>query len=339
MVILLVRVENTESLPLNEFFDFNGKCYAISRPRDVQEENAIDFADFFEASVKTSKLEGSAVVFVEADGVDGRVLGWYKEAVISKKIIRPSLFLEGNIIASASDVVLLPKNSDKFSVSLSDSRKLYDVVEFEDERFDILYAMMDSYSGDNAFMRYPYVEANLIGSAIKSIEACNEACEYYASRILNNSCNSIQEIKLLEKYATKLTEMDSKSADGYYYLAMAQCQLGFAKKGMRAIEKALKLEPGASDILAQKGIILCSMGYNEAAADCFGEAYERSHNEQYLLLKGRAYLRADEIDKGYACLKAIEDSAILEEAGIRINEIERKWSFLDIGKTIFRGRH
>ena len=46
---------------------------------------------------------------------------------------------------------------------------------------------------------------------------------------------------------------------------MARCHLGFPKKGIKDIEKALKVEPDAADIIAQKGLLLYSMNYHEVA--------------------------------------------------------------------------
>lgn len=338
MAILLLKIENKESLTLNEFFDYNGHCYAISRNRDKQGDVAIDMADFFEASVRTQELSGITVVFVYGES-DCEILGWYRQAVISKTIKRPSIFLEGNIIAQSSDAVLLPEDEMKYNVSWQEKKKLYEVVEQEDRRYQSLCEMVELYEGENAFLRYPYVEAKMIPSAIKSVEACNEACEYYASKVLNNGCKSILEIKLLETYGKKLSEMDSKSADGYYYLAMAQCQLGFEKKAIKAIEKALKLEPEASDLIAQKGIILCSMGHDRAAADCFVEAFDKSHDEQYLILRAVAHMRSGEMDKGYECLKSIEDESLLEESGIQLNYMEKRWSFASLGRLLFDSHH
>lgn len=334
MAIVLVKIENKDSLPLNEFFDYNGSCYGITKARDSKSEDCIDFADFFEASVSTQSLENVAVVFAEENG---EILGFYRRAVIYKKAMEPNIFLEGNIVARAEDAVLLPTGGKKYQVTWNNRSSSYEVVEKEDDRFQALDTLVQGYSGENAFLRYPFVEAKMIPSATKSIEACNEACEFYAGRILNNSSSGIVEMKLLESYGKKLTEMAPKSADGYYYLAMAQCQLGFCKKAIKAIEKAIKLEPEASDLIAQKAIILCGMGHNLAAADGFLEAFRLSHDEQYLLMQGQAYFRNGDIDKGYQCYKSIQDQTILEEAGIELNYMEKKWSFSSWGKSFLRG--
>lgn len=336
MAILLVKVERKESLPLNEFFDYNGFCYAISRDRDRQGDSAIKMDDFFEASIKTQELEGITVIFTAEYEGENVIVGWYRSATVFKEVKRPSLFLEGNIVARSSDVVLLPENRRDIKVQWQRKDRNYDIVELEDRRYDDLLRKIAAYGGDNAFLRYPYVEAKMIPSAIKSVEACNEACEYYASNLLNNTCKGIAEIKMLELYGKKLSEMAPKSADGFYYLAMAQCQLGFPKKAIKSIEKAIKLEPDASDLIAQKGLILCSMDYNKPAADSFAQAYELSHDESYLLFQGQAYIRAGEIDLGYECLQNISDSSILENAGIQLKEIDKKWSFSEISK-IFKG--
>ena len=43
--------------------------------------------------------------------------------------------------------------------------------------------------------------------------------------------------------------LNGREADGYYYEAMADEQLGRVRQGMKAIEKALRIEPegGGSD--------------------------------------------------------------------------------------------
>ena len=327
MVIFLVKIENEESLALNEFFDYNGKCYALSKSREDAGGNLIKMDDFFEASVGTKELKDVMTVFTTVDDGRATILGWYKESIVYSELIQPSLFLEGNIVANASDVVLLPAENRLSYTAWTEKQKGYEIVEIEDARFDDIYSLVYDYKGENAFVRYPFAEAKLIPSALKSKEACNEACEYYASNILNNTCKGIAEIKLLEAYGKKLTEMDSKSADGYYYMAMARCHLGFAKKGIKDIEKALKLEPDASDLIAQKGMLLCSMGHDLAAAECFDKAYEVSHDESYLLLEGVALIRGGELDTGCKKLKEIQDEELLIEAGIEIRNIEKKKPF------------
>ena len=52
---------------------------------------------------------------------------------------------------------------------------------------------------------------------------------------------------------------------------------------MKAVEKALRLEPEASDIIAQKAAILVSMGYMDSAKELFQKAYELSGDESYLV--------------------------------------------------------
>lgn len=285
MAILLVKIEQPESIPLNEFFDYNGQCYAISRDREKRTDSAIRLEDFFEASIRSQELLHITVVFTILEEGAYKIVGWYKEATIYRDVKRPSLFLEGNIVAASSEVVLLPEKERTNVVSWQGREKNYEIVELEDRRADYLYGLISSYEGENAFLRYPYVVTKLTPAATKSVAACTDACKFYAGNILDNTCRDLSEIKLLEAYAKRLTELDSHLADGFYYLAMAQYQLGFPKKAIKAIEKALKLEPEAADLIAQKGMICWSMGYEEAAHECFDKAYELSQDEDYLLLK------------------------------------------------------
>lgn len=66
-----------------------------------------------------------------------------------------------------------------------------------------------------------------------------------------------------------------READGYYYEAMADEQLGRVRQGMKAIEKALRIEPEAADLMAVKGQLLVGMNRNEAAAQWFHKACGR----------------------------------------------------------------
>ena len=100
---------------------------------------------------------------------------------------------------------------------------------------------------------------------------------------MNDSCRGIEELAELRVYAKLATERNRGDADGFYYLAMACYQLGFLKDAMKAVEKALRLEPEASDIIAQKAAILVSMGYMDSAKKLFQKAYELSGDESYLV--------------------------------------------------------
>lgn len=151
-----------------------------------------------------------------------------------------------------------------------------------------------------------------------------------AGRLMGDACRDICEIRALELYAEQACVLNGRAADGYYYLAMACHQLGQVKKGMKAIEKALKLEPEAADILAMKGNLLISMGYAEAAAGLFHKAWTSEGDEDYLILEGRAWMFKGQMDRAMACLKQVSNKQALEDAGINLKDMERRWPFINV---------
>lgn len=283
--VLVVRIEQTESLPLNEFFDYNGHCYALTCKREHTDEIALDLEDFYEATVGTSVLEQIDVYFVAKQEHQMLLYGWYQNADVYRRIKHPSLFLEGNVIARASEVMLL-----EAPVRLSDfawyvGSQMYEVIEAEDARYQKLLQLKKDYPGSNQFKRFPYLHITLQKKWSGTFEACILHCEELAASIMNDSCSGIEELAQLLAYAKHAVRLNRTDADGYYYAAMACYQLGFLKEAMKAVEKAVKLEPDASDILAQKAAILVSMGHLESARALFEKAYELSGDESYLMLK------------------------------------------------------
>lgn len=281
--VLVVQIEQTESLALNEFFDYNGHCYALTCKRDHRDEVALDLEDFYEATVGTNLLEDIDVYLVKKREDDMLLYGWYRNAMVYRYIQHPSLFLEGNVVAGSSDVMFMEK-----PVILSDfawyvGSQMYEVIEREDTRYQLLCSFRDSYHGKNRLQRFPYLHITLEKRWSKSFESCIVHCEELAAAIMNDSCRGIEELAELRAYAKQATERNRGDADGFYYLAMACYQLGFLKDAMKAVEKALRLEPEASDIIAQKAAILVSMGYMDSAKELFQKAYELSSDESYLV--------------------------------------------------------
>ena len=281
--VLVVQIEQIESLALNEFFDYNGFCYALTCKRNHMDEIAIDLEDFYEATVGTSKLEGIDVYFVKQNQGRLFLFGWYQNATVYRRIKHPSLFLEGNVIVRASDVVFMDAPLEILEFAWYVGSQVYEVIEKEDVRYERLCGVRASYKGKNRFQRFPYLHIVLEKQWTKSFENCILHCEALAASIMEDSCGGIEELAELKAYAKAAAQMNPLDADGFYYLAMACYQLGFLKEAMKAVEKALRLEPEASEIIAQKAAILVSMGYMDAAKELFQRAYELSGDESYLV--------------------------------------------------------
>jgi len=331
MAILLVKIEDEKSLPLNEFFDYSGFCYASTGPRDHSADKVIDMADFYDADINTKILTDIPVVLVSVENDTAAVLGWYAKAEIFSDIHTLSFFLEGNIKAYTSDCVWLPDSGKKHTLGWFAKKKIYEVIEAEDARYPQLQQWIKGYSGGNQLRRYYTAVPHTIPKALQDITHCREACRQWAELVTKEECQDIRDLKTLEVYAKKLCEKDPKDSDGYYYLALACYHLGFVKEGLKQIGKALRLEPEASDLIALKGLLLVSRGYVEDGAAQLHQAWEISGYETYLLMEGRAYMIEGKADRAYDCFKQIGDENLLEEAGIRWKDMEKKWSSFRYG--------
>ncbi len=330
MAILLIKIEDTASLALNEFFDFNGHCYALAGSRSGEASEAFRMEEFYEATRDTERLEEIPVFFVSGEGADSRILGWYKRAEVTRKLQVPSLFLQGNVRADAGDVILLPEKDRSVTLEMQAPGRLWEVAEEEDMRFDLLQKLLKKDPEENAFLRYAKAAVRLEPKLLKQPEACLNYCGQLAEVLLNDQCRDLSEIKLLEAYAAKMKEKQPKNPDGYYYHALACCHLGFFREGMKSVRKALELEPEAADLRALKGMLLAEKGYYGDSAACLHEAFEISQEEEYLLLEGRVYSMAGQMNKAYECFAAIQNQELLDNAGIQLSEMEKRWSFADL---------
>ncbi|MEI3339737.1 MAG: hypothetical protein V8R80_07135 [Eubacterium sp.] len=63
MALLLVRIDEVASLPLNEFYDYNGKCYAFAGDREKSGDTGFPLEDFYEGTVGTGGAECYSCVF------------------------------------------------------------------------------------------------------------------------------------------------------------------------------------------------------------------------------------------------------------------------------------
>lgn len=331
MAILLVKVLDENSLPLNEFFDYKGYCYC---------NYPVNILDFYEASENTKTLSDIMVVFTDTEGK--KIIGWYLKADVfsESKLISP--FLEGNIKAAASDVVLLETACELIWDTWSQNEKLLtkqcEVIECEDCRYDTIINFVTRNNHKNVFMRYPFVQIETDQRSRKSIELTRQYCQLLAGNIMDDNCNGIMDIKALEKYSKQLIRLSHKDSDGYYYNSMACYQLGFVKDAMKSIEKAIQLDGEEADFIAQKANILCSMKYFDKAQELYAKAYEMDKEPLYKIYQGRALMFMGQMEKAYNVFGEIEDKALLEECGIttKIESMDKKWSFSKILKRLKR---
>lgn len=326
MAFLLVKVQDETSLLLNEFYDYNGYCYA---------NYDIDLQDFYEAPSSNGEYDNVAVIFMST--LDLRIVGWYKSATISSKIDTVSLFLQGNIKAAASEVVLLsvpivPESKEWYCCGNS-----YEVIEQEDSRFLLLNSIMNR-EHKNLFKRYPYVHIELDAQSKGSATITRQYCELLAGNLMDDNCQGLHEIKALEKYSEKLIRLDRQDADGYYYHSLACYHLGFVKPAIKSIEKAIEIEGESSDLIAQKANILCSMRYYDKAQQLYDKAFRVSQDELYRVYQGRALILAGRMEQAFEVFDSVSDKQLLEECGIntKIESMDKKWSFSTILRRLKR---
>ena len=363
MAVLLVRVEEQATLPMNEFFDYDGCCWALSRSRYASGTECIRLEDFYDSDVRAQEIAPVTVLFVckaEDKRDDGWVMigekedrwqacGWYRDARVFRNLQLPSLFLEGNIKADSRKVVLLPEK-DRFPVQCSfkteaggflgrrqEEETWYEVIENLDSRYTELQQRIDAYKGQGVFLSFGQVQVRPDSSVLRSYETCIDRCSELAGALMSDECADIREIKELLLCAEKAASLRRNDPDGHYYLAMACYHLGQVKKAAKAVGKALALEPDASDIMALKASILVSMGHIPQAADLFHAAWLEEGDEDYLIMEGRTYMNAGQMDKAHACFKKVSDEQLLEANGINLKDMEKKWPFMNL-RGITRGR-
>ena len=325
MAILVVRIEDDATLLMNEFFDYDGVCYGLTRSRSESGSVCINLEDFYEGTVQSEFLKDIPVVFAEERDNSWYVAGWYKKAEVRKRILRPSLFLEGNIRADVRDAWLIPEEERQKTFAAHFGERYYEVVEEDDARYQPLLVYMTDNRGQNALLRYDCVDIFLQSTIRHDYAACLRECERLALALMSEGCADLRDIKRLEACGRQARVLNGREADGYYYEAMADEQLGRVRQGMKAVERALRIEPEGADIMALKGQLLAGMGKPEAAAQWFHKAWYESGDDDYLLLEGRAWLLAEQPDNALECFRKISDKALLDEAGINLKDMERRW--------------
>lgn len=88
MAILAVKIDDRATLRMNEFFDYAGHCWALSRSREKEDAVGAELEDFYEATVRSGHIDGVPVVFIYED----QVVGWYISATVYRYIRHPALF-------------------------------------------------------------------------------------------------------------------------------------------------------------------------------------------------------------------------------------------------------
>ena len=354
MAILAVRIEDEGTLRFNEFFDYNGKCYALSKSRASSCATGIVLEDFYECTVLTDWIEDIPVIFLWEDPSNKKmkICGWYRKAKIWRKVMQPCLFLEGNICARSLDAVMLTAASRPEAVRPLPERtvdfgdKMYRVIENDEDGYEQLEAIMEK-AWPQETIRYDLVPSAMDKGAIRReaaalmgacggdsrkarYEVCIRQCMAYGQMLMDDACKDIGDIKTLRDYGKMAVTLRSGQADGYYYEALADEHLGFVKEGLKAVNKALNIEPDGADILALKANLLADMGDYSQAASLYSESFDISADEAYLLMKGRVLFIMGNVDGAYEVYRRITDKELLEAAGINLNDMERRWPFVAI---------
>ena len=363
MAIMAVKIEDSSTLRLNEFFDYNGRCYGLSRSRSKSGDAAAELEDFYECTVLTDWIEDTPVVFVcESDSPNHSqglyICGWYKQAKIYRRVFFPSLFLESNICARSTDAILLEEASWILAAPLAAlgschfKDKLYRVIEDDEEGYEELEKILNNACGRQVPIRYELAPSQMNKGSIRraalskskaakkvltareaaklSYDYCIEQCASYAKKLMGDQCESIEDIKTLREYGEMAVTFFKNCPDGYYYKAMAEEQLGFVKEGLRSVNRALQLEPDGADIIALKANLLAAMGSYEDAAALYSESFDISGDESYLLVKGRVLLMMGNVDAAYKVFREITDRELLLAAGINLKDMEHRWPFVAI---------
>jgi tetratricopeptide (TPR) repeat protein len=312
MALLAIKVEDSATLPLNEFYDYQGTCYALTRTRDSVSDICIELEDFYDGTVTDETLEHVDIVFVDG----GRVIGWYRDAQVSRRILRPTLFLEGNVTAGSGHVWLLPEKMRQYELDIDFGSRLYSVIEETDPRYADLEGYLDIYHGENIFQRAASVHVSIGREYKNDFDMCINQCIETAERVMKNECTGISEICMMAAYAQQAELFGSAQADPYYYEAMAQYQLGDTHRAMKAVNNALKLEPDGNGIKALKACILYSMGHGLEGAALMDEVWLEEGDEVYLLNEGRILLYSHHVAEAFECFARIGDDTIREELGI-----------------------
>lgn len=342
MAILAVKIDNLATLRMNEFFDYAGHCWALSRSRSREDAVGAELEDFYEGTVRSGHMEGIPVIFI----YENQVVGWYETAIVYRYIRHPALFLEGNICADTRNVRLLKQPvSDQAYIS-QDVRmgvdfpqdKNYLVIENGDMRYSPLKTLIHENPGPFETVDYAKAAADgraqLFGQAGRTgvskkavgskrssrIEGLLKGCEIFASEIMEDRCRDIGTVKALGELALEVTRQAAGNVNGWYYLAMANYQLGFVRKGLKAVDRAIRLEPDGDDLLVMKGNLLVSNSCFEEALHCYEEAYAINPEDSYYIMAGRACACMGNPVAAEGYYRKVKDPEILKDFEIKLNK-------------------
>lgn len=322
MAILAVKIDDRATLRMNEFFDYAGFCWALSKDREQDGIMGAELEDFYDATVRSSQMDDVPVVFVYED----QILGWYKKAVVYRYIRRPSLFMEGNICANVRDVCLLLK-PEPFSGMNFGKEKNYLVIEKGDIRYEMLVRLIETSKGP--FEAVEYAKVPMDGRRKLSVKCRTpkerighllELCEIFAQEIMDDQCSGIGTIKALSEISLEATRMEAANVNAWYYHAMANYHLGNVKKGLKSIDRAIRLEPNADDLLVMKGNLMVSNGCLEEALTCYESAYAIVPDDSYYVMAGQACRCMGNRIAADQYYKKVKDSEVLEEFGITLGK-------------------
>lgn len=299
MAILAVKIDDLATLRMNEFFDYAGHCWALSRSRDREDAVGAELEDFYEGTVRSGCIEEVPVVFIH----ENLVVGWYERSVVYRYIRHPALFLDGNICADTRNVRLLKQPISVGANVLREARmemdfaqdKNYLVIESGDMRYNPLKALIHENMGPFEAIDYAKAAVDSRAKALrrpdrtgKRIDRLLKGCEVFALEIMEDRCQGIGTVKALGELALEVTRQAAGNVNGWYYLAMANYQLGYVRKGLKAIDRAIRLEPDADDLLVMKGNLLVSNSCFEEALHYYEEAYAINPEDSYYVMAGRA---------------------------------------------------
>lgn len=323
MAILAVKIDTLATLRMNEFFDYAGSCWALSRSRDADGAVGVDLEDFYEGTVRSSCMKEIPVVFI----YDNHIVGWYEKAEVYRYIRHPALFLEGNIRGETRCARLLVRPVDVSDKGLSFCRgKTYLVLEAGDERHDMIKQMISEGKGPFEVIDYArakvdarlksgqlfYQSKGILTNQAKALMLLMQ-CEALAKEIMEDHCPGIQTVKGFLELAQDAARCDSRNVNAWYYLAMANYQLGFVKKGLKAIERALKLEPDGDDLYIMKGNLLVSNGSLQEALGCYEKAYFCNGDETCFIMAGKACMNMGSPVAARQYFRRVKDKKLLKD--------------------------
>lgn len=334
MAILAVKIDNLATLRMNEFFDYAGHCWALSRSRSREDAVGAELEDFYEGTVRSGHMEGIPVIFV----YENQIVGWYEAATVYRYIRHPALFLEGNICADTRNVRLLKEPVSVQGHVSQDTRmgmdfpqdKNYLVIENGDMRYSPLKMLIHKNAGPFETVDYAKAAADgrakLFGQAGRGsgaagrIEGLLKGCEVFASEIMEDRCRDIGTVKALGELALEVTRLAAGNVNGWYYLAMANYQLGFVRKGLKAVDRAIRLEPDGDDLLVMKGNLLVSNSCFEEALHCYEEAYAINPEDSYYIMAGQACACMGNPVAAEGYYRKVKDPEILKAFEIKLNK-------------------